>query len=208
RAYSTETRMRPSHLLPVAGVTFLLWLVAPLARGDGKLVPQAPDPKPATAANGNGTAAVNLPVTRVVLFNAGVGYFHREGTVEGDATFELRFPETDVNDLIKSLVLADRDGGKVRAVTYDNRTPVEFTLKSFAVDLTENPTVGQLLHQVRGEKIEVTDKAGALLTGQIVSVERTATAVSAGSNVADLNEQLNLLTTDGLQSVGLREAKK
>src|SRR5438128_719896 len=103
--HSTETRMRPSHLLPIAGVTFLLRLVAPLARGDGKLVPQAPDPKP-VAANGNG-AAVNLPVTRIVLFNAGVGYFHREGKVDGDARLELRFPEADVNDLIKSLVISD-----------------------------------------------------------------------------------------------------
>src|SRR5437016_8588764 len=111
--------MSPSHLLPVAGVTFLLTLVAPLARGDDPLKPP----------NGNAKApaTVNLPVTRITLFNAGVGYFAREGTVEGDATLELRFPEADVNDLIKSLVLSDRDGGKTRAVTYDNRTPVEFT---------------------------------------------------------------------------------
>jgi hypothetical protein len=177
-------------------VTFLLLLASPLVRGQNKAGPP-PKAEP---------APVNLPVTRVVLFNAGVGYFHREGTVEGDARFELRFPESDVNDLIKSLVLADRDGGKVRAVTYDNRTPVEFTLKSFAVDLTENPTVGQLLHQVRGEKVEVTDKAGAVLVGQIVSVERPA--VIAGTGTPDTGEQLNLLTDDGVQSVSLRESKK
>src|SRR5262245_49387866 len=204
--------MRPSHLLPVAGVTFLLLLASPLVRGQNRPGP-APKAEP---------APVNLPVTRVVLFNAGVGYFHREGTVEGDARFELRFPESDVNDLIKSLVLADKDGGKVRAVTYDNRTPVEFTLKSFAVDLTENPTVGQLLHQVRGEKIEVTDKAGAVLVGQIVSVERQGADAGEQLNVqtseglhvrssrgtaAPAQEQLNLLTEDGVQSVSLREAK-
>jgi hypothetical protein len=177
-------------------MTFLLFLVSPLVRGQNKAGPP-PKAEP---------APVHLPVTRVVLFNAGVGYFHREGTVEGDAKFELRFPESDVNDLIKSLVLADKDGGKVRAVTYDNRTPVEFTLKSFAVDLTENPTVGQLLHQVRGEKVEVTDKAGAVLVGQIVSVERPT--VVAGTGTPDTGEQLNLLTEDGVQSVSLRESKK
>ena len=190
--------MRPSHLLPVAGVTFLLLLASPVVRGQGNVAPPARAAPPA--------APVNLPVTRVVLFNAGVGYYHREGTVDGDAKFELRFPESDVNDLIKSLVLSDQDGGKVRAVTYDNRTPVEFTLKSFAVDLTENPTVGQLLHQVRGEKLEVTDKAGAVLVGQIVSVERPT--VVAGTGTPDTGEQLNLLTDDGVQSVSLRESKK
>lgn len=184
--------MRPSHLLPVVGVTFALLAVSAV-RGQQK--PEAaPDPKPAA-----------LPLTRVVLFNAGVAYFHREGPIDGEAKLELRFPEADVNDLIKSLVLADKDGGTVRAVTYDNRTPVEFTLKSFAVDLTENPTVGQLLHQVRGEAVEVTDKAGAVTTGKIVSVERPATAPRAA---ADPGEVLNLLTAGGLEAVDLKQAKK
>ena len=52
------------------------------------------------------------------------------------ALADLRFDEADVNDLLKSLVLTDKDGGKVRAVTYDNRMPVEVTLKAFAVDVT------------------------------------------------------------------------
>ena len=43
--------------------------------------------------------AVNLPITRVVLFNSGVGYFSRSGEVEGDARVDLTFPENDVNDV-------------------------------------------------------------------------------------------------------------
>ena len=35
--------------------------------------------------------AVNLPMTRVVLFNSGVGYFSRSGDVEGDARVDLAF---------------------------------------------------------------------------------------------------------------------
>lgn len=195
--------MRPSHLLPVAGVTFLLTALSPLLRGDDTRV-AAPAPRAAAPAARAGMPVVaDLPVTRVVLFNAGVGYVAREGSVEGNARLELRFPEGDVNDLIKSLVLADKDGGKVGAVTYDNRTPVEFALKSFALDLTQNPTVGQLLHQVRGEKVEVTDRVGTVLVGQIVSVEKEP---AVGNTPA--MEQLNLLTVDGIQSVEMKAAKK
>ncbi|HUR53090.1 MAG TPA: DUF4139 domain-containing protein, partial [Gemmataceae bacterium] len=184
--------IRPSHLLRVAGLTFALFAVD-AARGQDKPPAPAPDPKPAT-----------LPLTRVVLFNAGVGYFHREGRVDGDAKLELRFPEADINDLIKSLVLYDKDGGKVRPVTYDNRTPVEFTLRSFALDLTENPTVGQLMHQARGEKVEVSDKTGVVTTGKVVSVENPV--VPTGQ--PHPGELLHLLTADGLQTVEIRQSKK
>src|SRR5215213_2269088 len=51
--------------------------------------------------------AVTLPITRVVMFNSGVGYFSRSGEVDGDARVDLTFQEADVNDLIKSMVLED-----------------------------------------------------------------------------------------------------
>jgi hypothetical protein len=192
--------MRPTHLVPLAGATFALFLLPALAQPPAL-------PKPA-----------KLPLTRIVLFNSGVGYFHREGTVDGTARVELKVDAEDVNDLIKSLIAADKDGGTVRAVKYDNRAPAEVTLKAFAVDLTENPTVGQLLHQVRGEKVEVTDKSGALLAGSIVSVDRPTPQVipSTGEGskpaivkpAADAVEEVLLLTADGLQTVPLKAAKK
>src|SRR5262249_42876550 len=181
--------------LPVAGLTFALMAFAPLARGDGQPPPKQPAPKQPAVAE-KAPPPVTLPITRVVLFNAGIGYFHREGDVTGDARLDLRFDEIDVNDLLKSLVLTDKDGGKVRAVTYDNRMPLDCTLKGFAVDVTENPTMGQLMHQVRGEKVEVADKTGVVTTGQIVSVERPA----APPMGPDPGEVLNLLTDDGLQT--------
>ena len=69
--------------------------------------------------------AEQLPVSRVVLFSSGVGHFLREGQVEGDARVDLTFPIIDVNDLLKSMVLLDRDGGQVSAVSYDSSAPLE-----------------------------------------------------------------------------------
>ena len=49
--------------------------------------------------------AADLPLRDVVLFSSGVGYFNREGAVDGDAEVELSFRTAQINDLLKSLVL-------------------------------------------------------------------------------------------------------
>jgi hypothetical protein len=123
--------------------------------------PSSAQPKPsgtspvATQTNGK-PPSCPLPIAQVILFSSGVGYFQREGELEGNARVDLTFPGTDVNDLLKSLVLQDTNGGKVGTINYDSPDPIEKTLKSFALDLTYNPSLGQLLNQARGEKIEVT----------------------------------------------------
>ncbi|VTU01321.1 Uncharacterized protein OS=Pirellula staleyi (strain ATCC 27377 / DSM 6068 / ICPB 4128) GN=Psta_1627 PE=4 SV=1: DUF4139: DUF4139 [Gemmataceae bacterium] len=188
--------MRP-FVIPTGALLTALLFLAPAVRGE-------PD-KPTKPNDVKVVPVADLPVTRIVLFNAGIGYFHREGEVTGDARVDLRFDEADVNDLLKSLVLSDAGGGKPKAVTYDNRLPVEYALKGFAVDVTENPSMGQLLHQVRGEKIEVADKSGTTLTGQIVSVEKPQAGPAAA---AAPDEKINLLTDDGLQTVELKQVKK
>src|SRR5262245_61711906 len=109
---------------------------------------------------------VELPLKQLVLFTSGVGYFQRDGEVNGSARLELQFDAKDVNDLLKSLVLRDFDGGSVASVTYASRDPVTKTLKSFAIDLTGDPALAQILAQARGEQVQV----GAL-TGTIVGVE-------------------------------------
>src|SRR3984957_14845670 len=84
--------------------------------------------------------AVSLPITRVVLFNSGVGYFSRSGEVVDDARVDLMFPEQDINDLLKSMALEDFNNGKIAAISYDSREPISRTLSSFAINLNGNPT--------------------------------------------------------------------
>ena len=91
-----------------------------------------------------------LPLKKVVMFSSGVGYFERRGDVEGNAKVELKFNVRDINDLLKSLVLQDLGGGQISTVTYASKDPITRTLQSFAIDLTANPTLSQLLDQVRG----------------------------------------------------------
>lgn len=159
-------------------------------------------------AQGNGKPAEGpLPIRQVVLFNSGVGYFQREGEVDGNARVDLTFPAGDINDLLKSLVLQDLGGGKVSTVSYDSQDPIEKTLRSFALDLTGNPTFGQILNQARGEKIEITrrDKKD----GQTLKVEGTIVGMeSHRKQVKDQvieEELLNITGKGGLQSVPMAD---
>src|SRR5262249_7658492 len=150
-----------------------------------------------------------LPIGRVVLFSSGVAYSQRQGTVEGAARVDLSFPAADVNDLLKSLVLRDLDGGAVEAVGYDSDAPLERTLRSFAVNLTGNPGFADLLNQARGERVEVAVQApGAAATtvsGTVVGVERQRVAV--GKDTVDV-ALLNLWCADGVRSLRLAEVQR
>jgi hypothetical protein len=150
----------------------------------------AADPQPAAEA---------LPLKKVVLFTSGVGFFQHAGTVTDDATVEMKFAADDINDLLKSMVLEDLGGGTVSTVSYASRDPITKTLGTFAVNLTDNPSLGQILARLRGEKIEV--DAAAPAAGTIVGVEKRT--VPAGENKTVEKEFVTLLTAEGLKTIAL-----
>jgi hypothetical protein len=171
--------------------------------------PPASDGKPAGLDKPARPPASPLPITQVILFNSGVGYFQREGEIEESTRVDLSFQATDVNDLLKSLVLQDLGGGQISSISYDSHDPIEKTLKSFSLDLTTNPTFGQILNQARGEKIEVTllgtSPQPATLTGTIVGME--SQPQSAGKELIEAH-LLNLLCAEGMRSIPLSQVQR
>jgi hypothetical protein len=112
-----------------------------------------------TLAQGSATqpadGATAVPVRHVVLYSSGVGYFEHFGNVKGSASTELRFKTAQINDILKSLVLEDLDKGKISVVTYPSQDPLSKTLKSFQVDISANPSLADLLNQLRGAKVSI-----------------------------------------------------
>jgi hypothetical protein len=195
--------MRRSYLVAAVGG---LVLVAVLVTryGSPSSAQDVPKDKPETKK----PAATALPIAQVVLFNSGVGYFQREGQVDGETRVDLSFPIGDINDLLKSLVLQDMGNGNINAVSYDSQDPLDKILHSFALDLNNNPTFGQILNQARGERIEVLhqlkkDGAASKLSGTIVGME--VKRVPAGKDSFVDVDQLNLLGPEGLQSLPLTQ---
>ncbi len=148
-----------------------------------------------------------VPVKEVVLFSSGVGFFQHEGTVSGDGQAELRFKTAQINDILKSLVLQDLDGGHVGVVTYPSQDPLAKTLGSFQVDISDNPSLGDLLNKLRGAKVSLSyaGPGGAEnLRGTVLGVEKKQ--VAGGKDGADPLEKafLNLIVVpSGIRSLSL-----
>jgi hypothetical protein len=196
-------------LAPFVGVAGLATGAALILSAWSSAEPGKGDQPPAVAVAAS-RSTTQLPITGCALFSSGVGYFQREGEIDGNTRVDLTFPVQDINDLLKSMVLQDLGGGHIDAVSYESHDPIDKTLKSFAIDLTRNPTFGQILNQARGEKIEVVQQQAAnqpgTLTGTVVGVEKQKQP--AGKDAFIENEVLNMWCAEGLRAVKLSEVQR
>ena len=148
-----------------------------------------------------------LPLSKIVLYSSGVGYFQHDGMVTNRVQLDLRFNMAQINDMLKSLVVQDFGGGKVSTVTYGSRDPVTKTLGSFGINLNGNPTLGQILTQVRGESVEVT--APNPIIGTLLGVEKKTESIGEGSQHRIMEQEyVTLLTEDGFRSLSLANMQR
>ncbi|MFC1858779.1 hypothetical protein ACFL9U_12260 [Thermodesulfobacteriota bacterium] len=111
-----------------------------------------------------------LNVTRVVLFKHGVGYFQRTGKVEGNASIELGFKASQMNDVLKSLTALDFGAGAFSALSYESEEPVEKRLEELNLNIPQKGAISSFLDQLKGTRIEV-PLGNELIEGQIIGVE-------------------------------------
>ncbi|WP_442482010.1 hypothetical protein [Aeoliella sp. SH292] len=107
----------------------------------------------------------NVRLKQVVAYTSGVAFFERAGEVEGDVDLVLRFPDDSMNDLLKSLVLLDLDGGKTATVTYENRRKLTRAEGALPLELSYN-TLADILQQLSGQRVMIGE-----WQGRIVSIE-------------------------------------
>jgi hypothetical protein len=150
-------------------------------------------------------AAADLPVTRVSLFSSGVGFFEHAGSINGDGSALLHFKTDQINDVLKSLVLQDQDGGTVSTVSYQSQDPLDHALSGFQVDLSGAPAISQLLAQLRGAEVVVDASAGKF-TGKILGVETRKRAAGGDKGVIVEVPTLTLVTSAGMQAVSIDDA--
>jgi hypothetical protein len=112
-----------------------------------------------------------LPVTRVVLYKHGVGYFEREGTVDGDAALALTFRQADVSDVLKSLTVLDLNGGHVASVSYDSTKPLEQLLAEVALSIPDQGSLVSLLPQIKGARVALHSGVAEPIQGSILGID-------------------------------------
>ena len=125
----------------------------------------------------NQTAAINsLPIRRVSLYSNGVAYIERRGVVSGNAEINLSFKQSQVDDVLKSMVVLDLGKGRIGAVSYNSSAPPSAKMAEipFSVDAETdgaNGGIAGVLAQLQGAKVSVASTKGAAI-GSILTVEK------------------------------------
>lgn len=146
-----------------------------------------------------------LPLRQVVLYSSGVGYFQRSGTIAGTAAVDLSFRTEKINDILKSLVLIDPQGG-ARTVAYPTQASIARRLRKSGQALNAGISLGSLLSQFQGAQVRLTQAGGTAVEGRIISVNIKSIPVKdAGVAQADV---LNLLTGSGLRAIPLDQVSE
>ncbi|HEX6183824.1 MAG TPA: carboxypeptidase regulatory-like domain-containing protein [Pyrinomonadaceae bacterium] len=117
-----------------------------------------------------------LPIRRVILYSNGVAYIERRGTVTGHAEVDLSFKQSQVDDVLKSMVVLDLGQGRVGAVSYNSSAPPSARMADipFSISPATGGTSGGLagvLGQLQGARVAVTTTSGRTVSGSILTVE-------------------------------------
>lgn len=130
----------------------------------------------------NAAEAARLPVTRVILYKNGVGYFEHAGHVRGSQEVNVDFTTAQLNDVLKSLTVLDLGKGRITGVSYNSNAPLAKRLGSLHLPVGENPTTAQFLDALRGARLEV--KSGAeSATGRLLSIDEREIPIKGDQKV-------------------------
>ncbi len=145
--------------------------------------------------------AADLPVRQVVLYKHGVGYFERAGELPPGEGARLDFKPSEMNDVLKSLLVRDSSGGKISGIRYDSSEPLARKLAAFPFALGPGAPLSSFLDMLKGARLDVSI-GGQVLTGVIVSGRQTpATAQQPERELLTL-----LLDSGDLRTVDLASA--
>ena len=95
---------------------------------------------------------------------------------------------------LKSLLLQDLDGGRIGTVAFPSQDPINKILGSFDIDLSNNPTLGNLLTQMRGSSITIsagTDTFEGTILG-VEQVQRILDGVSVQTDAVSIIQRGNI----------------
>jgi hypothetical protein len=139
-------------------------------------------------------SAARLPVTRVILYKNGVGYFEHAGHVRGSQDVNVDFTTAQLNDVLKSLTVLDLGKGRITGVSYNSNAPLAKRLGSLHLPVGDNPTTAQFLDALRGARLEV--KSGSeSATGRLLSIDEREILIKGDQKITV--DQISIVSDSG-----------
>jgi hypothetical protein len=153
-----------------------------------------------------------LPIRRVILYSNGVAYIERRGTVTGHAEIDLLFKQSQVDDVLKSMVVLDLGQGRIGAVSYNSSAPPSARMADIPFSIepgTQQGNAGGLagvLSQLQGARVVIAT-ANRTVTGSILTIEERKSQIDA--NKPPQTAQMLVIATEGgeLMSFDLAEVR-
>lgn len=162
----------------------------------------------------------NLPVREMVLYKHGVGFFVRQGAVEGEQV-QLTFRSDEINDVLKSLAVFDQSGGQVLGLHYQTPKDQDARLASSSVRLSESGSLRDLIRDLRGREcelqIETTPGTTETVKGRIIGLNDPSktknyrlgeeTTVSQATISVLTSEQIRVFPFDSLRTLRIEDVQ-
>lgn len=148
-----------------------------------------------------GSGAAELPLTRVVLSNSGLAQFTHAGTVSGQSTVQLPVRLDQVDDILKSLTVFDREGA-IGAVSLPGKAPLAELFRDLPFGAEALASSADLLNALVGAEIEIEGQVAA--KGRVFRVLREQTALPNNGGTTT-RHRLTLMTANGLVQAVLEE---
>ena len=139
-------------------------------------------------------SAGGLPVTRVILYKNGVGYFEHAGRVRDSQDVNVDFTTAQLNDVLKSLTVLDLGKGRITGVSYNSNAPLERRLGSLHLAVGENPTTAQFLDALRGARLEVRSGSESA-SGRLLSIDEREIPIKGDQKVTV--DQISIVSDTG-----------
>jgi hypothetical protein len=138
--------------------------------------------------------SARLPVTRVILYKNGVGYFEHGGRVRGSQDVNVDFTTAQLNDVLKSLTVLDLGKGRITGVSYNSNAPLQRRLGSLHLPVGENPTTAQFLDALRGARLEVRNGSESA-SGRLLSIDEREIPIKGDQKVTV--DQISIVSDSG-----------
>ncbi len=146
--------------------------------------------------------AGELQLKRVMLSSGGVGYFENQAEVDGWETIEVPVRLDQVDDVLKSAVIFDDEGGS-GVIELQGRDSLAEIFRTMPVGPDAFASPASLYGALQGEEIHISEPVEA--TGRIVSVVEESATDANGNAVT--RHRMAIMTEDGLVQFVLEDAR-
>jgi hypothetical protein len=139
--------------------------------------------------------AENLPIKKVVLSTSGMAHFEHHGEVSGNEDLALSVRLSQVNDLLKSLVIYD-EKGSIIGVSLSGQQPLSHIFQALPFKQSDLNSPVDLLNAYQGADVKIIAH-GKTVTGSLMNINLEETETDKGGVTSQ--HRIAVMTKSGMK---------